>query len=87
MRGFVTTEQGKRSNFTIRHDYDYKGGSCEDGGKGYLVNVETRREKIAFCSLRPMASRQYAQDCMKMLSERRAFDGDEKAARWFMRER
>jgi len=81
MRGRVRRPNGW-ANFTIRHDFDFARGLVQDGGKGYHVNVELPREKIAYIT--PYGER-YTRDCWDFLSQRIKYDGHLRAAVWFMR--
>jgi len=80
--GTVTDRQGTQS-FTIRQDYDFAGGSRAAGGKGYHVNVTLGKEKFAFAASDTKGEEYYRDSC-QMLTERKAQDGDQNAAEWFM---
>jgi hypothetical protein len=67
-------------SFTIRDDYDFANPGVS--GKGYHVNTQLGKEKVAFCYNGHSTPATY-HDRTKMTGERYYFDGPEEAANWY----
>ena len=68
-------------SFAVRDDYDFANPGGD--GKGYHVNAQLGKEKVAFCWEGHSSPAMYY-DRTNMTGERYYYDGPEEAAEWYI---